>query len=59
MTLGKSRVTVKVKREKKYTLRMYMLEFLLWYSGTSLTRKHEVMGSISGLAQWVKDLTLL
>ena len=26
---------------------------------TNLTRNHEVMGSIPGLTQWVKDLVLL
>ena len=26
---------------------------------TNLTRKHEVVGLIPGLAQWVKDLALL
>ena len=32
--------------------------FPLWHSRDNLTRNHEVVGSIPGLAQCVKDLIL-
>ena len=33
-----------------------MEEFLLWHSVMNPTRNHKVVGSIPGLALWVKDL---
>ena len=33
-------------------------EFPSWHSKNNPTRNHEVMGSIPGLDQWVKDMAL-
>ena len=40
-------------------LNLNFQEFLLWCSGNNPTRNHEVVSSIPGLDQWVKDLALL
>ena len=34
-------------------------EFLSWHSGNESARNHEVVDSIPGLTEWVKDLVLL
>ena len=36
-------------------LRLEVREFLSWRSRNNPTRNHEVVGSIPGLAAWVKD----
>ena len=39
-------------------IRMVTLKFPSWHSRNNPTTNHEVVGSIPGLTQWVKDLTL-
>ena len=34
------------------------MEFPVWRNGNESDQNHEVVGSIPGLAQWVKDLVL-
>ena len=42
-----------------YLLNSMMLSSRHGAAETNLTRNHEVVGSIPGLTQWVKDLVLL
>ena len=52
----------KVRKERqslKARNKAYVGEFRQGTAETNLTRNHKVVGSIPGLAHWVKDLELL
>ena len=43
----------------EFSFKIYFLKFPLWHSGNEPTNNYEVVGSIPGLTQWIKDPALL